>query len=57
MENKHLIGSVVSLLTNPDRKLIILKYLKRIYYCEEVGDSDHKLLAYFERELVPVTTR
>lgn len=49
-----MIGSVISLLASPGKKLIIKKYMKRIYYCEEVGDFDHKLLAYFERELIPV---
>lgn len=57
MENKHVIGSVVSLLTDPDKRLRILNYLKRIYYCEEIGDLDHKMLAYFERELIPVPAR
>jgi len=54
MENKHLVGSVVSLLTDPRKRLTIKKYLKRIYYCEEIGDSDKKMLAFFERELIHV---
>jgi hypothetical protein len=54
MENKHLIGSVVALLINPEKRMIILNYLKRIYYCEEINDHDHKMLAFFERELIPV---
>jgi hypothetical protein len=55
MENKHIIGSVVALLINPDKKLTIKKYLKRIYYCEEIGGPDSNMSAYFERELIPVT--
>lgn len=54
MENKHLVGSVVSLLTDPRKRLTVKKYLKRIYYCEEIGDSDKKMLAFFERELIHV---
>lgn len=54
MENKHLVGSVVSLLTAPGKRLTVKKYLKRIYYCEEIGDYDNKLSAFFERELIPV---
>lgn len=54
MENIHLIGSVVSLLTDPRKRLTVKKYLKRIYYCEEIGDGDKKVLAFFERELIPI---
>ncbi len=54
MENKHIVGSVVSLLTDPRKRLTVKKYLKRIYYCEEFGGNDEKMLAFFERELIPV---
>lgn len=54
MENKHMIGGLVSLLTDPRKRLTIKKYLKRIYYCEEIGDSDKKMQAFFERELIPI---
>lgn len=54
MENIHLVGSVVSLLTDPRKRLTVKKYLKRIYYCEEIGDGDKKMLAFFERELIPI---
>lgn len=39
---------------NPDLKLIIRQYLKRIYYCTVVGNPLQKDLVFFERELIPV---
>ena len=56
MENLYTVGAEVSLLNDPSKKLLIMKYLSRIYYCIDTNDQDNKLLAYFERELIPITT-
>jgi len=57
MDTTYKAGTLITAHCDPNTPLIINRYLDRIYYCEAVHDPDHKLLAYFERELVaPVTT-
>jgi hypothetical protein len=53
MDNIYEAGTFITAQSDPNCTLIINRYLDRIYYCEAVNDSTHKLLAYFERELVP----
>jgi hypothetical protein len=58
MDNIYKEGIFVVAKSNPNRKLIIGRYIKRIYYCKAVDDPDGKALAYFERELMaPVTAQ
>jgi hypothetical protein len=52
MDNIYEVGSFITAKKDPQSRLIIRRYLKRIYYCESQDDQNHKLLAYFERELV-----
>ncbi len=54
LENIFPIGSEVFAKVNPDLKLTIRKYLKRIYYCTISNDPSRKELVYYERELIPV---
>jgi hypothetical protein len=51
MENKFKEGSSVCARANPDLKLVIRRYVDRIYYCKVDEDPLHKELVYFEREL------
>ncbi|MDF9798050.1 hypothetical protein OKW21_003313 [Catalinimonas alkaloidigena] len=53
MQNIFPEGSVVYAKENPERKLIIRRYVDRIYYCVDQNDTSKKELVYFERELVP----
>lgn len=58
MDNIYKEGTYITAKSNPDRKLIIGRYIKRIYYCQPVDDRHGKALAYFERELIaPVTAQ
>ena len=58
MENIYKEGTLITAKSDPDRKLIIGRYIKRIYYCKPVDDPDGKPMAYFERELIaPVTSK
>ncbi len=57
LENKYPIGSEVFAKVNPDLKLTIRTYLKRIYYCTVNNNPSQKDLVYFERELMPVSVR
>lgn len=51
-ENKYKAGDVVYAKANPDVKLIVRRYIDRIYYCKFQNDPNRKELALFERELV-----
>lgn len=51
MENKYPEGSIVYANVNPDQKLLVRRYAKRIYYCTDVADPLKKEHVYFEREL------
>jgi hypothetical protein len=53
MDNSYKSGTFITAKNDPDNQLVINRYLDRIYYCEAVNDPKHKLLAYFERELIP----
>ncbi len=52
MENKYKEGDIVSAKEDPTKKLVIRRYVDRIYYCKTQGEPDAKELVYFERELV-----
>lgn len=51
MENKHKEGDVVTAKEDPTKKLVIRRYVDRIYYCKVQGDPNAKEQVYFEREL------
>jgi hypothetical protein len=55
-DNIYKEGTLITAKANPTQQLVIQKYYQRIYYCAVVGDSQHKHLAYFERELIPPAT-
>lgn len=54
MENLYNEGDVVTAKENPTKKLIIRRYVDRIYYCKTQGEPEAKELVYFEREFVTV---
>jgi len=57
MDNIYKEGTYITAKAHPNRKLIIGRYIKRIYYCHPADDPHGKALAYFERELIaPKTT-
>ncbi len=51
MENKYKEGQIVYSKTEPNLKLMVRRYVSRIYYCKIVEDPTRKELVYFEREL------
>ena len=53
VQNKFKEGEVVSAKSDPGRKLVITRYLDRIYYCQLQQNPERKNLVYFERELEP----
>lgn len=53
MDTIYKSGTLITAYCDPNNQLIINRYLDRIYYCEAVNDPTHRLLAYFERELIP----
>lgn len=52
-KNKFKEGEVVCSKVDPRRKLMITRYLDRIYYCQLEQDPSRTNLVYFERELLP----
>ena len=56
MDHLYEDASFIFAKARPDCKLVINRYLNRIYYCYAVDDPNKKLLAYFERELISPAT-
>ncbi len=52
IEHKYDDGDIVYSKINPDEKLLVRRYIDRIYFCRHIPDLGQKELAYFERELV-----
>ena len=53
MENKYKENEIVYAIVNPGLKLVIRRYIDRIYYCKIQDEPDRKELVYFEREILP----
>lgn len=51
MENKYKEGQVVHAKVDPEIKVVIRRYVARIYYCKVQNDPARKELVYFEREI------
>jgi hypothetical protein len=47
-------GEIVVERTQPARKLVVSRYMDRIYYCKARENSQLKTLVYFERDLMAV---
>ena len=54
MENKYKEGELVYAKVNPELKLVIRRYVDRIYYCKIQNEPGRKELVYFEREILPL---
>ena len=54
-KNKYKEGEVVYAKAYPTIKLIIRRYIARIYYCKIAETPQKKDLVYFERELMTKT--
>ncbi len=52
IENKYKQGDVVVDRTRRSQKLVVGRYLNKIYYCKDQENSSLKELVYFERELI-----
>lgn len=53
MENKYKEGEIVYAKVNPEVKLVIRRYVDKIYYCKFPDEPARKELVYFEREILP----
>ncbi len=51
-EGKFKSGDIVYTKVNPEVKLIVRLYYRRIYYCTFAEDPKKKEVVFFERELV-----
>nr|WKN35417.1 hypothetical protein K4G66_23875 [Tunicatimonas sp. TK19036] len=52
MDNIFPEGSIVYAKIDPTLKLVVRRYVKRIYYCTIQKDPSRKERVYFERELM-----
>ncbi|MBL7931184.1 MAG: hypothetical protein JNL60_04765 [Bacteroidia bacterium] len=50
-ENKYSEGSIVYANEDPNVRLLVRRYVDRIYYCKIYNDSSGTELVYFEREI------
>jgi hypothetical protein len=57
MENIFPEGSGVYAKEDPTCKLLIRRYVDRVYYCKVQRDPSLKERVYFERELIPLQKR
>jgi hypothetical protein len=48
-------GEIVIERTQPMRKLVVSRYMDRIYYCKARENRQLKTLVYFERDLLAVS--
>ena len=51
-ENKYVAGDVVYAKEDPEVKLVVRRYISRIYYCQFPNEPERKELVFFERELI-----
>jgi len=51
-ENKYVSGDIVYAKVNQKVKLVVRRYVDRIYFCRLHDEPERKELALFERELV-----
>lgn len=51
-ENKWVAGDAVYAKVKPNVKLIVRRYVDRIYFCRFPDEPDKKEAVYFERELM-----
>lgn len=57
MESRYKEGETVCAKVEPSLKLIVRRYVDRIYYCKILEHPDRDELVYFERELMSVNLK
>lgn len=45
-------GDTVHAISNPELKLVVKRYVDRIYYCLDPKDPTRKELTFFEKEII-----
>lgn len=51
-ENRFEAGDTVYAKVNPDVRLVVRRYVDRIYYCRFPDEPDRKEVVFFQRELM-----
>lgn len=49
---KYSPGEIVFSKSNPNEKLVVRRYISRVYYCRYLDDPERKELVLYEREIV-----
>ncbi|MFA0963342.1 hypothetical protein AB9P05_16180 [Roseivirga sp. BDSF3-8] len=52
VQNKYNAGDTVYAKANPSEKLVIRRYIDKVYYCKVMAHPERKELVYFEREII-----
>ena len=52
IDNKFKVGAVVFAKVNPKEKMVVRRFVHRIYYCRFPNEPNRKEAVYFERELL-----
>ena len=55
-DNQYQVGSIVTAYEYPNRRLRVVDYKERIYYCEPEHNPEQRTLAYFAREIQTTET-
>ena len=56
MENKFNEGAIVYAKINTSQKLVVRRYVDRVYYCKVHNQPELKDLVFFERELLDTSS-
>lgn len=51
-ENRYIAGDTVCSKINPEVKLVVRRYVQKIYYCQFPNEPERKELVFFDRDLV-----
>lgn len=49
---KYAPGEIVFAKANPGEKLMVRRYVSRVYYCQFLDNPDRKEIVLFEREII-----
>ena len=52
VQNKYNAGDTIYAKEDPSEKLVIRRYIDKVYYCRVQARPESKELVYFEREIV-----
>ncbi|MFY0688642.1 MAG: hypothetical protein JXQ90_15825 [Cyclobacteriaceae bacterium] len=49
---KYTTGEIVHAIKNPDERLMVRRYVSRVYYCQVLDNPNRREVVLFEREII-----